>query len=89
MMSAWRSPLLFLGIGLIAIAAAALVAPLFVDWNVYRADIEDYGRRITGRTVSIDGTKSVSVTCRLCRRARFQTRDWQVAANLGIPSASV
>ena len=48
-MSVWRSPLLYLGIALILIAAAALAAPLYIDWNSYRADIEDYGRQLTGR----------------------------------------
>ena len=54
-MSAWKSPLLFLGVVLIAIAAAALVAPLFVDFNTYRAELEEYGRKVTGRDVTIAG----------------------------------
>jgi uncharacterized protein involved in outer membrane biogenesis len=54
-MSAWRSPLLLFGFVLILIAAAALVAPLFVDWNSYRAQFEDYGRKLTGRDVTIAG----------------------------------
>ncbi len=54
-MSAWRSPLLYLGFVLIVIAAAALVAPLLVDWNSYRAQFEDYGRKLTGRDVTIVG----------------------------------
>ena len=54
-MSAWKSPLLFLGFVLIAVAAAALVAPLFVDWNAYRAEFEEYGRKVTGRDVTIAG----------------------------------
>jgi hypothetical protein len=54
-MSAWRSPLLFFGFVLILIAAAALFAPLFVDWNSYRAQFEDYGRKLTGRDVTIAG----------------------------------
>lgn len=36
-------------------AVAALVAPWFVDWDVYRAEFEDYGRRLTGRQVEIAG----------------------------------
>jgi hypothetical protein len=40
---------------LILIAAAALVAPLFVDWNSYRTQFEDYGRKLTGRDVTIAG----------------------------------
>jgi uncharacterized protein involved in outer membrane biogenesis len=54
-MSAWKSPLLFIGFVLIAAAAAALFAPLYVDWNTYRAEFEDYGRQVTGRAVTIDG----------------------------------
>lgn len=54
-MSAWRSPLLFLGFVLIAVAAAALIAPHFVDWNSYRAEFEAYGRKVTGRDVTIVG----------------------------------
>ena len=54
-MSVWRSPLLYLGIALILIAGAALAAPLYIDWNSYRADIEDYGRQLTGRKVVVGG----------------------------------
>ena len=54
-MSAWKSPLLFIGVVLIAAAAAALLAPLYVDWNTYRAEFEDYGRQVTGRAVTIEG----------------------------------
>jgi hypothetical protein len=54
-MSAWKSPLLFIGFVLIAAAAAALFAPLYVDWNTYRAEFEDYGGKVTGRAVTIEG----------------------------------
>jgi uncharacterized protein involved in outer membrane biogenesis len=54
-MSAWKSPLLFIGFVLVAAAAAALFAPLYVDWNTYRAEFEDYGRQVTGRAVTIEG----------------------------------
>ncbi|MDH3741996.1 MAG: AsmA family protein, partial [Hyphomicrobiales bacterium] len=54
-MSVWRSPLLYLGMALILLAGAALTAPLYIDWNSYRADIEDYGRQLTGRKVVIGG----------------------------------
>jgi hypothetical protein len=54
-MSAWRSPLLYLGFVLIVIAAAAVVAPLLVDWNAYRTQFEDYGRKLTGRDIVIAG----------------------------------
>ncbi len=54
-MSGWRSPLLYLGILVILVAATALVVPPFIDWTHYRGDIEGYGRRFTGRDVRIDG----------------------------------
>jgi hypothetical protein len=54
-MSGWRSPLLYLGILVIVVATAALVVPPFVDWTRFRADIESYGRRFTGRDVRVDG----------------------------------
>ena len=33
----------------------ALIGPFFIDWTKYRSDIEEYGRQITGRAVSVDG----------------------------------
>ena len=54
-MSPWKSPLLLLGILAILAAGAALLAPLFIDWNAYRPTIESYGRKLTGREVRIGG----------------------------------
>ena len=54
-MSIWRAPLLIIGILLVLLAAAALAAPWFVDWNRYRPRLEEWGRAITGHEVTIAG----------------------------------
>ncbi|HHN73527.1 MAG TPA: AsmA family protein, partial [Thermopetrobacter sp.] len=60
-MSAWRSPLLYFGIAIIVLVAAALVAPHLVDWNRYRPQIAAWGTRLTGREVTIRGDVSVTL----------------------------
>jgi uncharacterized protein involved in outer membrane biogenesis len=60
-MSGWRSPLLALGVLLVAVAAAALLVPPFIDWTRWRGDIERYGERFTGREVRVDGAITVRV----------------------------
>ena len=37
------------------VATAALLAPLFIDWGVYRTTVEAYGKHLTGRDVKIGG----------------------------------
>ena len=54
-MNAWKSPLLYLGMLVILLAAAALVAPLFITWDSYRKDFETYGKALTGHDVAIAG----------------------------------
>jgi hypothetical protein len=54
-MKVWKSPVLYLGLLLVAAVLTALIAPLVVDWNAYRADLENYGRKLTGRAVTIEG----------------------------------
>ena len=54
-MSVWRSPVLYIGILLILLVAGLLGAPFLVDWNRYRATVEDYGRQLTGREVAVTG----------------------------------
>ena len=44
----------FLAVLVLAVATA-LVAPSFIDWNAYRAEIAAEIRKATGRTLSIDG----------------------------------
>ena len=43
-MRVWKSPVLYLGLFLVAAVIMALAAPYVIDWNTYRADIEAYGR---------------------------------------------
>ena len=54
-MSIWRAPLLIIGILLVLLAAAALAAPWFVDWNHYRPQLQAWGKALTGREVTIAG----------------------------------
>ena len=54
-MSIWRAPLLIIGILLVLLAAAALAAPWFIDWNRYRPQLEKWGEAATGRKVTITG----------------------------------
>ena len=58
-MSVWRSPVLYIGILLIAVVAGLLGAPFLVDWNHYRETVEEYGRQLTGRDVAVTGDISV------------------------------
>ncbi len=60
-MSAWRSPLLYLGIAIILVVAAALVAPHVIDWNRYRPQLEAWGERLTGRRVEVRGDVRVTL----------------------------
>ena len=41
--------------------AAALVAPSFIDWNAYRAEIAAEVRKATGRAMAIDGRIDVAL----------------------------
>ncbi|MGE0212078.1 MAG: AsmA family protein [Parvibaculaceae bacterium] len=54
-MNAWKSPLLYLGMLVILLAAAALVAPLFISWDAHRRNFEAYGKALVGRDVRIAG----------------------------------
>ena len=54
-MSIWRAPLLIIGILLLLLAAVALAAPWFVDWNRYRPQLAAWGEAVTGRDVTIAG----------------------------------
>jgi uncharacterized protein involved in outer membrane biogenesis len=40
---------------LVVLAAGALVAPSFIDWNAYKGQIAEAARDATGRTLVIDG----------------------------------
>jgi uncharacterized protein involved in outer membrane biogenesis len=53
-MKVWKSPVLYFGV-LLMLAVGPAAAPFVVDWNSYRADLESYGKKLTGRTVTIEG----------------------------------
>ena len=46
---------------LILAVAAVLVAPSFIDWNVYKADIAARAKAATGRDLAIDGDISLAL----------------------------
>jgi uncharacterized protein involved in outer membrane biogenesis len=58
-MKMWKSPVFYFGIVLAAVILAALAAPFVLNWNGYRADLETYGQKLTGRDVAIRGPISV------------------------------
>ena len=58
-MKVWKSPVFYFGILLVIAVAGLLAAPFVVDWNSYRADLEAYGKKLTGRSVKIEGPVSV------------------------------
>jgi uncharacterized protein involved in outer membrane biogenesis len=60
-MKLWKSPVFYFGIFLVLAVAAALIAPHVIAWDTYRADIEAYGRKLTGRSVSVKGPIQVSL----------------------------
>ena len=60
-MKVWKSPVFYFGILLVLAIAGLLSAPYVIDWNGYRADLETYGKKLTGRAVKIDGPISVQL----------------------------
>ncbi|MBI3672244.1 MAG: AsmA family protein, partial [Rhizobiales bacterium] len=58
-MKLWKSPVLYIGILLLAAVIGALAAPVVVDWNSYRPRLEAYGEELTGRKVTINGALAV------------------------------
>ena len=54
-MKVWKSPVFYFGILLVVAVVGLLAAPFVIDWNNYRADLQDYGRKLTGRKVTIGG----------------------------------
>jgi large subunit ribosomal protein L24 len=51
-----QTTLLGLGIAIILALVAALIAPLVIDWNHYRAAFEAEASRLTGLSVHVNGT---------------------------------
>src|SRR5262245_16131105 len=60
-MSVWKSPIFYVGIALVLVIVALLSAPFVIDWNAYRSSIEDYGRKLTGRQVTVSGNISARI----------------------------
>jgi uncharacterized protein involved in outer membrane biogenesis len=60
-MSIWKSPVFYFGIILFVAVTAALAAPYLVPWNSYRAQLESYGEKLTGRDVAIAGDIAVKL----------------------------
>lgn len=58
-MKVWRSPVLYFGVLLAVAVIGLLLAPVVVNWNGYRSDLESYGRKLTGRAVTVEGDISV------------------------------
>ena len=78
--SVWRSPVLYLGILLVVAVVGLLVAPYVINWNNYRADLEAYGKKLTGREVIIEGP----VTVRLFPWPRLTVEHVRVASPDGL-----
>jgi hypothetical protein len=60
-MSIWKSPVFYFGVLLTLLVTAALAAPYVVPWNNYRDSLENYGRKLTGRDVTIGGDIAVKL----------------------------
>lgn len=54
-MKVWKSPVFYFGVLLVVAVFGLLLAPFVIDWNGYRADLESYGKKLTGREVTIEG----------------------------------
>ncbi len=56
-----RSPLLYLGVLAVLVLFTALIAPMFIDWTTYRAELESYGSKLAGREVRIEGPIRIQI----------------------------
>ncbi|MBL8569179.1 MAG: AsmA family protein [Phreatobacter sp.] len=66
-----QNTLLAVGLALIAAIVAALAAPLLIDWNAYRPQVEAEASRLMGRPVTIGGELSI----RLLPTIQIDARD--------------
>lgn len=66
-----QNTLLAVGLALIAAIVAALAAPLMIDWNAYRPQVEAEASRLIGRSVTIGGDLSI----RLLPTIQIDARD--------------
>jgi len=76
----WASPVLYLGILLVVAVVGLLLAPIVIDWNAYRADLEAYGRKLTGREVVVEGP----ISARLFPWPRLTVENIRVASPEGM-----
>jgi AsmA family/AsmA-like C-terminal region len=53
--------LIYLGGAIVLLVAAGLIVPNFVDWNKYKAQLEDGVYAATGQTVRINGNVSLAI----------------------------
>ncbi len=79
-----QTTLLGLGIAIILALVAALVAPLVVDWNHYRAAFEKEASRLVGLDVRVSG----AIEARLLPTPRIALRDVEIDAAGGRPRMS-
>jgi AsmA family len=84
-MSIWKSPVFYFGILLVLLVVSALAAPFVVPWNNYRADLQSYGERLTGRTVSIGG----DIAVRLFPWPQLEARDVAIGNPDGFPDGEL
>jgi uncharacterized protein involved in outer membrane biogenesis len=71
-----QTTLLGLAIAIILALVSAIVAPLVVDWNHYRAPIEAEASRLTGLSVQVNG----SIDARLVPTPMITLRDVEIGA---------
>ena len=58
-MRVWKSPVFYFGVVLVLVVVSALMAPFVVNWDGYRADLQAFGEKLTGRKVEIAGPVNV------------------------------
>ncbi|MBG1231147.1 AsmA family protein [Aestuariivirga litoralis] len=84
-MSVWKSPILYLGLFIVLVVGGALAAPFVVNWNGYKGSLQDYGAKITGRAVTINGPIAV----RLYPFPRLEMQDVSIANAPGFAPAQM
>ena len=80
-MKVWKSPVFYFGIVLVLAVFSAMLAPFVVDWGSYRAGLEAYGEKLTGRKVEIAGPIGV----RLFPWPRLTAHEVRIANPPGSP----
>lgn len=85
LMKVWKSPVFYFGIMLVVAVAGLLLAPFVVDWNGYRSDLEAYGKKLTGREVSVEGP----ISARLFPWPRLTAEQVKVANPPGLEQPNV